>query len=132
MNRNVIITCAITGSGNSVGKHPSIPVTPEEIADAAIEAAKAGAAIAHIHVRDPESGAASRRVELYREVVDRIRESDTDVVINLCQQAVPEPQRFKRVLEIVPYADDERDASRVKYKNYRNLGLKPRTHEINK
>ena len=56
----------------------------------------------------------------------------TDVVINLCQQAVPEPQRFKRVLEIVPYADDERDASRVKYKNYRNLGLKPRTHEINK
>jgi len=83
MNRKVIITCAVTGSGNSVGKHPSIPVTPEEIADAAIEAAKAGAAIAHIHVREPGSGAASRRIELYREVVDRIRESDTDVVINL-------------------------------------------------
>lgn len=56
----------------------------------------------------------------------------TDVVINLCQEAVPEPERFSRVLEIVPYATDERDASRLKYKNYRELGLKPRTHEINK
>ncbi len=56
----------------------------------------------------------------------------TDVVINLCHEAVPEPGRFRRVLEIVPFADDERDASRLKYKNYRNLGLKPRTHEINK
>ncbi len=55
-----------------------------------------------------------------------------DVVINLCHEAVPEPERFSRVLEIVPFADDERDASRVKYKNYRKLGLKPRTHEINK
>jgi DNA polymerase-3 subunit chi len=54
----------------------------------------------------------------------------TDVVINLCPQAVPEPDRFKRVLEIVPFADDERQASRVKYKNYRDLGLKPLTHEI--
>lgn len=83
MNRNVIISCAVTGSGNSVGKHPAIPVTPEEIATAAIEAAKAGAAIAHIHVREPGTGKASRSVELYREVVERIRESDTDVVINL-------------------------------------------------
>lgn len=56
----------------------------------------------------------------------------TDVVINLCQEAVPGPERFSRVLEIVPYANDERDASRLKYKNYRELGLKPRTHEINK
>lgn len=55
-----------------------------------------------------------------------------DVVINLCHEAVPEPERFSRVLEIVPFADDERDASRLKYKNYRKLGLKPRTHEINK
>lgn len=83
MNRNVIISCAVTGSGNSVGKHPDIPVTPEEIATAAIEAARAGAAIAHIHVREPDSGRPSRRVELYREVVERIRASDTDVVINL-------------------------------------------------
>ena len=83
MNRNVIVSCAVTGSGNSVEKHPAIPVTPEEIANAAIEAAKAGAAIAHIHVREPDTGKASRRVELYREVVERIRESSTDVVINL-------------------------------------------------
>jgi uncharacterized protein (DUF849 family) len=83
MNRNVIVTCAVTGSGDSVGKHPSIPVTPAQIADAAIEAARAGAAVAHIHVREPDSGTPSRRVELYREVVERIRESDTDVIINL-------------------------------------------------
>lgn len=83
MNRHVIISCAVTGSGNSVGKHPAIPVTPEEIATAAIDAARAGAAIAHIHVRDPDSGKPSRRVDLYREVVERIRDSETDVVINL-------------------------------------------------
>jgi uncharacterized protein (DUF849 family) len=83
MNRNVIVSCAVTGSGDSVGKHPAIPVTPKEIANAAIEAAKAGAAIAHIHVREPDSGKPSRRVELYREVVNRIRESNTDMIINL-------------------------------------------------
>ncbi|MDE3174796.1 MAG: 3-keto-5-aminohexanoate cleavage protein [Pseudomonadota bacterium] len=81
-NRNVFITCAVTGSGDTVGRTPHIPVTPKEIAAASIEAAKAGAAIAHIHVREPD-GSPSRRVELYREVVERIRESDTDVVINL-------------------------------------------------
>jgi len=83
MNRNVIVSCAVTGSGDSVGKHPAIPVTPEEIATAATEAAKAGAAIAHIHVREPDNGKPSRRVELYREVVERIRSSDVDVIINL-------------------------------------------------
>jgi uncharacterized protein (DUF849 family) len=83
LNRNVVITCAVTGSGDSVGRHPDIPVTPGEIATAAIEAAKAGAAIAHIHVREPDTGKYSRRPELFREVVDRIRESDTDVVLNL-------------------------------------------------
>ena len=83
MNRNVIVSCAVTGSGDTVGKHPSIPVTPEEIATAAIEAAKAGAAIVHIHVREPDSGIPSRRVDLYRGVVERIRSSDVDVIINL-------------------------------------------------
>jgi len=83
MNKNVIITCAVTGSGDSVGKHPAIPVTPAQIADAAIEAAKAGAAVAHIHVREPDTGAPSRRADLFREVVECIRESDTDVIINL-------------------------------------------------
>ena len=83
MNRNVIVSCAVTGSGDTVGKHPAIPVTPKEIATAAIEAAKAGAAIAHIHVREPDGGKPSRRVELYSEVVERIRGSDVDVIINL-------------------------------------------------
>jgi uncharacterized protein (DUF849 family) len=83
MNRNTIISCAVTGSGAAADKHPDLPITPKQIAYAAIEAAKAGAAIAHIHVRDPETGAASRRLDLYREVVDRIRSSDTDVIINL-------------------------------------------------
>ena len=83
MNREVIVTCAVTGSGDTVGKHPAIPVTPEQIANAAVEAARAGAAIAHIHVRDPATGKAARRLELYREVVERVRASGVDVVLNL-------------------------------------------------
>ncbi len=83
MNREVIVSCAVTGAGDTVDKHPAMPVTPEQIAQAAIEAAQAGAAIAHCHVREPDSGAPSRRTELYAEVVERIRDSGTDVVINL-------------------------------------------------
>ena len=83
MNPEVVITCAITGAGDTVGKHPDIPVTPEQIANSAIDAAKAGAAIVHCHVRDPKTGKGSRDVVLYREVVARIRDSDTDVVVNL-------------------------------------------------
>jgi len=83
MNRNIIVSCAVTGSGDSVGKHPAIPVTPTEIASASIDAAKAGAAIVHIHVREPDTGKASRRPELFKEVVDRVRDSEVDVVINL-------------------------------------------------
>jgi uncharacterized protein (DUF849 family) len=83
MNYEVIVTCAVTGAGDTVGKHPAIPVTPKEIADAAIEAAKAGATVAHCHVRDPRTGRGSRDPALYREVVDRIRSADTDVIINL-------------------------------------------------
>jgi uncharacterized protein (DUF849 family) len=82
LNYNAFITCAVTGSGNTVGKHPDIPKTPQQIATAAIEAAKAGAAIAHIHVRDPETGVPSRDPALFAEVVERIRDSETDVVIN--------------------------------------------------
>jgi uncharacterized protein (DUF849 family) len=82
-SRDVFITCAVTGSGDTVGKSPNVPVTPKQIADAAIEAAKAGAAIAHMHVRNPETGAPSRDPALYREVVERIRSADTDVIINL-------------------------------------------------
>jgi uncharacterized protein (DUF849 family) len=83
MNQNVIITCAVTGGGDTAHKHPDLPKTPAEIATAAIEAAKAGAAVAHIHVRDPDTGAPSRRVDLFSEVVERIRDSNTDVIINL-------------------------------------------------
>ena len=83
MNRDVFITCAVTGGGDTTGKSPHVPVTPEEIAEASIAAARAGAAVAHIHVRDPETGQAARRLELYEEVVARIRASDVDVIINL-------------------------------------------------
>ena len=83
MNFEPIITCAVTGAGDTVGKNPNVPVTPTQIADAAIEAARAGAAIVHLHVRDPETGQGSRDPELFGEVVDRVRDSDTDVVINL-------------------------------------------------
>jgi len=83
MNDEVIITCAVTGAGQTVGIHPAIPVTPEQIANAAIEAAESGAAIAHIHVRDVETGKGNRDRALFREVVERIRDSDTDVIINL-------------------------------------------------
>ena len=83
INRDVFITCAVTGSGGTQDKSPHVPRTPKQIADSAIDAAKAGAAIVHCHVRNPETGAASRRVDLYREVTERIRDSDTDVVLNL-------------------------------------------------
>ena len=83
MNWDVFITCAVTGAGDSTGRSDKVPVTPAEIAAAAIEAAKAGAAIAHIHVRDPATGKAARSPALYAEVVRRVRESGTDVVLNL-------------------------------------------------
>ncbi|MFH9138116.1 3-keto-5-aminohexanoate cleavage protein [Streptomyces sp. NPDC017524] len=83
VNQDVIITCALTGAGDTVGRSPHVPVTPEQIAASAVEAAGAGAAVVHIHVRDPETGAPSRDPRLYREVVERIRETGTDVVINL-------------------------------------------------
>ena len=83
MNSEVIITCAVTGAGDTTGRSDKVPVTPEQIADAAIEAAKAGAAIAHIHVRDPKTGQGSRDVGLFRETVERVRESNVDVIINL-------------------------------------------------
>lgn len=83
MNREVFITCAVTGAGGTQDISHLVPRSPKQIAEAAIGAAKAGAAIVHCHVRDPQTGAPSRRVDLYREVTERIRESDTDVVINL-------------------------------------------------
>ena len=81
-NLNPFITCAVTGSGATQDRSSHVPRSPEQIANSAIDAAKAGAAIVHCHVRDPETGEPSRRLELYRELLDRIRDSDTDVVVN--------------------------------------------------
>jgi uncharacterized protein (DUF849 family) len=83
MNREVFITCAVTGSGATQDRSHHVPRSPEQIADSAIAAARAGAAVVHCHVRDPETGAPSRDVGMFREVTERIRDSDTDVVLNL-------------------------------------------------
>ena len=83
MNKDVFITCAVTGSGGSQDRSPHVPRSPAQIADSAIAAAKAGAAVVHCHVRDPETGAPSRRLDLYREVTQRIREAEDDVILNL-------------------------------------------------
>jgi uncharacterized protein (DUF849 family) len=102
MKRKVLVTCAVTGNAPFNPKHPSFPVTPKEIAAAAIEAAKAGASIAHIHVRDPETAEGSRDVNLFREVVARIREYETDIVINLTAGMgaffLPDPEDEGRAL----------------------------------
>ncbi len=83
MNREVFVTCAVTGSGGTQDRSPHVPRSPEQIANSAIDAAKAGAAIVHCHVRDPETGVPSRKLEYYREVTGRIRDADVDVVLNL-------------------------------------------------
>lgn len=83
MNKDVFITCAITGSGSTQDRSPHVPRSPKDIADSAIAAAKAGAAVVHCHVRDPETGAPSRKLEYYRELTDRVREAEVDMVLNL-------------------------------------------------
>lgn len=82
MSRKVILTCALTGAGETTTKSEHVPVTPEQIADDAIAAARAGASVVHIHVREPETGQGSRKVEYYREVLERIAASDVNPVIN--------------------------------------------------
>ena len=83
MNFDVVVTCAVTGAGDTTGRSPHVPVTPKEVAEAAIQAAKAGASAAHLHVRDPETGKGSRDPKLFKEAVDRVRDSGVDVIINL-------------------------------------------------
>lgn len=83
MLSETVITCAITGAGDTAGKSPHVPITPKQVADACIEAAQAGAAIVHVHVRDPETGKGARNPEFYREAIGRVRESGTDVVLNI-------------------------------------------------
>lgn len=83
MNTEAFITCAVTGAGDTVARSPHVPVTPEEIAASAIDAARAGAAVVHIHVRDPDTAQGARDVSLYRRAVGMIRDADVDVVLNL-------------------------------------------------
>ena len=83
MHQPVILTCAITGGDDTAGRFPAVPVTPAQVAQSAVEACKAGAAIVHIHVRNPETGKPSMETSLYSEVVDRIRDSGSSVIINL-------------------------------------------------
>src|SRR5690606_21950578 len=83
MQKKVIITCAITGNITTPEQHPRLPITPQEIAESALEAAKAGASVAHIHVRDPKTGRPSMNVDYYREVMDRIRDQNPALIINL-------------------------------------------------
>jgi len=101
-NKPVIITCAVTGGAKFNPEQSYVPVTPEEIANSAIASAKAGAAVAHIHVRDPETAAPSQDVALYKEVVERIRDTDTDVVINLTAggyaRFLPDPEDESKAL----------------------------------
>ena len=101
MGRKTILTCAVTGNLTKREQHPGLPITPKEIATAAIEAGKAGAAIIHIHARDPETGRGTVELRYFREIVDRIKDSGSDIVINL---STGEGGRF------VPGTDDPRIA----------------------
>ncbi|MFS0752390.1 3-keto-5-aminohexanoate cleavage protein [Oceanobacillus sp. 1P07AA] len=83
MSKKVLLTAAVTGAGDTIQKNPNVPVTPKEIAESAIVSAKAGATVAHVHARDPKTGGISHDIEHYREIVDRIRDSETDVIINI-------------------------------------------------
>ncbi|MGO9769497.1 MAG: 3-keto-5-aminohexanoate cleavage protein [Roseiarcus sp.] len=112
MSRKVIVTCAVTGNAPFNPRHPSMPVTPAQIAAACIEAAKAGASVVHIHVRDPETGKGSRDPRLFKEVVDRVRSSGVNIVLNLtCGLGAflfPDPEDESRALpdsDVLPVAE---------------------------
>ena len=108
MNREVFITCAVTGSGSTQDRSKYVPRSPKEIAESAIEAAKAGAAVVHCHVRDPETGVPSRNLSYYREVTERIRESEVDVVLNLTA-GMGGDMVFGPVQNPLPYSQDGTD-----------------------
>ena len=108
MNREVFITCAVTGSGSTQDRSKYVPRSPKEIAASAIEAAKAGAAVVHCHVRDPETGVPSRNLSYYREVTERIRESEVDVVLNLTA-GMGGDMVFGPVQNPLPYSQDGTD-----------------------
>jgi uncharacterized protein (DUF849 family) len=103
MSRKTVITCALTGSFDTPSKNPAVPVTPEQIATSALDAAKAGAAVVHIHVRDPKTTKPSMELSLYREVVERIRDKNDQVVLNLTTgpggRFIPDPAEPRRAGE---------------------------------
>jgi uncharacterized protein (DUF849 family) len=102
MSRKTILTCAVTGNITTRAQHPRLPITPEEIATAAVEAGRAGAAVVHIHARDPATGKGSMELKYFAEIVDRIRQSGSDVILNL---STGEGGRF------VPSEDEPRIAA---------------------
>ena len=104
----MIITCAITGAGDTAGKHPDLPITPEQIATSALEAAEAGAAIVHLHVRDPETGRGTRDVAPYQRAFELVRAANSDVIINLTAGmggdlmiGAPDPFEFRDGTDLV-------------------------------
>lgn len=100
--RKVVITCAVTGNAPFNPRHPAFPITPKDIAAACVEAARAGAAVVHVHVRDPKTGAGSRNPDLFKEAVDRLRDSGVDVILNLTAGLggflLPDPADERRAL----------------------------------
>ena len=108
MNREVFITCAVTGSGSTQDRSKFVPRSPKEIAESSIEAAKAGAAVVHCHVRDPETGEPSRNIAYYREVTDIIRAADVDVILNLTA-GMGGDMVFGSVEKPLPYSQSETD-----------------------
>jgi uncharacterized protein (DUF849 family) len=100
--RKVVITCAVTGNAPFNPRHPAFPITPKDIAAACIEAARAGAAVVHVHVRDPKTGAGSRNPDLFKETADRLRDSGVDVILNLTAGLggflLPDPVDERRAL----------------------------------
>ena len=108
MNREVFITCAVTGSGSTQDRSHHVPRSPKQIADSAIDAAKAGAAVVHCHVRDPDTGIPSRKIEYYKEVTNRIREADVDVILNLTA-GMGGDMVFGSVESPLPYSENGTD-----------------------
>ena len=108
MNREVFITCAVTGSGSTQDRSHHVPRSPKQIADSAIDAAKAGAAVVHCHVRDPDTGIPSRKIEYYKEVTNRIREADVDVILNL-KAGMGGDMVFGSVDSPLPYSENGTD-----------------------
>ena len=149
MARKVMIACALTGAADTPSKNPAVPVTPKEIAESGIAAAKAGAAIVHIHVRDPKTTGPSMELAHYREVMERIRDSGTDVVINLTTGAgarfvpgsndpmVPDPsstmrtaaERVQHVVELKPEICSI-DMGSINMGNYVFVNTVPQIEEI--